>query len=174
MAQNQPVKAIDVVPDDGLNIPQPGSVAEGTDGSQGLGAQPTFTSASSTFKTDFISGGDVVIATSGGVNEMVEIQSVNSETELKLSFPLSFSAPITFKIYKGNGGNLGGQTQDIKAGNDGYSLFVGTAGDLAVLPVGTGQDSVILKNVADNSYVPLQVQRVLSTGTTASNILALE
>ncbi len=59
-------------------------------------------------------------------------------------------------------------------GNDGYSLFVGTAGDLAVLPAGTGQDSVILKNVADNSYVPLQVQRVLSTGTTASNILALE
>jgi len=53
-------------------------------------------------------------------------------------------------------------------------LFVGTSGDLAVLPVGTGQDSVILKNVADNSYVPLQVQRVLDTGTSAADILALE
>ena len=174
MAQNQPVKAIDVVPDNTVNIPQPGSVAEATDGSQGLGAHPTFTSASSTFQTDFISGGDVVIATQGGVNEISEIQSVNSETELKLATALTFTAPITFKIYKGNGGSLSGQTQDIKAGNNGYSLFVGTAGDLAVLPVGTGQDSVILKNVADNSYVPLQVQRVLSTGTTASNILALE
>lgn len=167
MAQNQPVKAIDVVPDGLVNIPQPGSVAEGTDGSTSLGASPTFTSASSTFKTDFISGGDVLIATQGGVNELAEIESVNSETELKLSTPLNFTAPITFKIYKGNGGSL-------TSGNNGYSLFVGTGGDLNVLPVGTGQDSVILKNVADNSYVPLQVQRVLSTGTTASNILALE
>jgi|TARA_R100000482_G_scaffold124756_2_gene78847 hypothetical protein len=167
MAQNQPVKAIDVVLSNGINIPKPGSVAEGTDGTLGLGANPTFTSASSTFKTDFISGGDVVIATQGGVNEMAEIESVNSETELKLSGPLPFTNPISFKIYKGNGGTL-------KAGNDGYSLFVGTGGDLNVLPVGTGQDSVILKNVADNSYIPLQVQRVLVTSTTASDILALE
>ena len=48
------------------------------------------------------------------------------------------------------------------------------AGNVAVLPVGTGQDSVILKNVADNSYVPLQVQRVLDSGTTAADILGLE
>ena len=76
-------------------------------------------------------------------------------------------APYAYKIYKGNGGAL-------KAGQDGYSLFVGTAGDVAVLPVGTGQDEVILKNVANNSYVPLQVQRVLDSGTTAADILALE
>lgn len=166
MAQNQPVKAIDVVPSDLVNIPQPGSVTGATDGNEGV----TFTSASSTFRTDFISGGDVMIATQGGVSEMVEISSVISETELTLFSSFSFANPITFKIYKGNGG---GGIQG-KIGNDGYSLFVGTGGDLAVLPAGTGQDSVILKNVANNSYVPLQVQRVLGAGTTASDILALE
>ena len=165
MAQNQPVKAIEVVPSDLVNIPQPGSVTGATDGTQGV----TFVSASSTFITDFISGGDVVIATSGGVNEMVEIEAVLSETELKLFSSFTFANPITFKIYKGNGG---GGIQG-KVGNNGYSLFVGTGGDLTVLPAGTGQDEVVLKNVADNSYVPLQVQRVLAT-TTASDILALE
>ncbi|MCP4323389.1 MAG: hypothetical protein GY787_16375 [Alteromonadales bacterium] len=164
MAQNQPVKAIDVVPSDLVNIPQPGSVTRATDGTQGA----TFTSPTSTFRTDFISGGDVIIATQGGVNEMVEIESVISETELTTFEVFSFSNPITFKIYKGNGGLQNA------IGNDGYSLFVGTGGDLAVLPAGTGQDEVILKNVANNSYVPLQVQRVLNTGTTAANVLALE
>jgi len=165
MAQNQPVKAIDVVPSDLVNIPQPGSVTGATDGTPGA----LFTSPSSTFKTDFISGGDVVIATQGGVNEMVEIEAVVNETQLKLFTAFTFTAPITFKIYKGNGG---GGIQG-KIGNDGYSLFVGTGGDLTVLPAGTGQDEVTLKNVANNSYVPLQVQRVLET-TTASDILALE
>ena len=166
MAQNQPVKAIDVVPSDLVNIPQPGSVTGATDGTQGA----TFASPSSTFRTDFISGGDVIIATQGGVSEMIEIESVVNETELTLFSSFSFSNPITFKIYKGNGG--GGIQGAV--GNDGYSLFVGTGGDLAVLPAGTGQDQVVLKNVANNSYVPLQVQRVLSTGTTAANVLALE
>ncbi len=164
MAQNQPVKAIDVVPDDGLNIPQPGSVAEATDGSQGLGAHPTFTSASSTFQTDFISGGDVVYI---GGSEIREVLKVESNTQLRLKTPAVAFGANPYKIYKGNGGEL-------KQGQDGYSLFVGTAGDVAVLPVGTGQDEVVLKNVANNSYVPLQVQRVLDSGTTAADILALE
>ena len=125
MAQNQPVKAIDVVLSNGVNIPKPGSVAEGADGTVSLGANPTFTSASSTFQTDFISGGDVVIATQGGVNEMAEIESVNSETELKLASPLgSFTAPISFKIYKGNGGAL-------KAGmaNENFAYKLGSLAD---------------------------------------------
>lgn len=164
MAQNQPVKAIDVVPSDLVNIPQPGSVTGAADGGM---AGTTFTSANSTFLTDSISGGDVVIATSGAVNEMAEIEAVLSETELKLFTAITFAPPITFKVYKGNSAGL-------VVGNDGYSLFVGTAGDVAVLPAGTGQDIVTLKNVANNSYVPLQVQRVLDSGTTAADILALE
>ena len=102
-----------------------------------------------------------------GANEIHEVLSVDDGKTITLKTSVIVAAPYTYKIYKGNGGRL-------KEGQYGYSLFVGTAGDVAVLPVGSGQDSVVLKNVANNSYVPLQVQRVLATGTTASDILALE
>ena len=164
MAQNQPVKAIEVIASDIINIPQPGSVVNGSSSTNGI----TLTDASATFIADFISGGDVVYAQSAGPvgPEIHEILSVDDGQTITLKTAVGAAAPYTYKIYKGNGG-------DLKQGQNGYSLFVGTGGDLTVLPVGTGQDEVVLKNVADNSYVPLQVQRVLGP-TTASNILALE
>lgn len=51
-------------------------------------------------------------------------------------------------------------------------LFVGTGGDVAVLPAGNTA-SVIFANVPDGSFLPCQVKKVLATGTTASDILAL-
>jgi hypothetical protein len=56
-------------------------------------------------------------------------------------------------------------------GNRGCVLFVGTGGDLRVLT--EGGDDVVFKNVADGSFLPVQVVRVFSTNTTASDILAL-
>jgi hypothetical protein len=55
--------------------------------------------------------------------------------------------------------------------NDGCVLYVGTTGDLTVIT--TGQDEVTFANVQGGSFIPVQVVRVLSTGTTASNIVAL-
>ena len=159
MAQNQPVKAIDVIPNDTINIPEPGSVANGSSSTNGT----TLTDASATFFKDSISGGDVVYTGT----EIHEVLSVDDGKTITLKTSVVAAAPYDYKIYKGNGGQL-------KEGQDGYSLFVGTGGDLTVLPVGTGQDQVVLKNVANNSYVPLQVQRVLVTGTSAADILALE
>ena len=162
MAQNQPVKAIDVIPSDTINIPEPGSVVSST--SDGVSLGDLFVDNTATFLDDFISGGDVVYI---GGSEIREVLKVESNTQLRLKTPAVAFGANPYKIYKGNGGQL-------KEGQDGYSLFVGTAGDVAVLPVGTGQDEVVLKNVANNSYVPLQVQRVLDSGTTAADILALE
>lgn len=166
MAQNQPVKAIEVRPSDTINIPQTGSIVGGTSSTTGA----TLTDAAATFLNSStnplgynIKGGDVIYVGT----EIHEVKSVDSETVITLKSAVGAAAPYDYKIYKGNSG-------DLKEGQDGYSLFVGTAGDVAVLPAGTGQDSVILKNVANNSYVPLQVQRVLATGTTAADILALE
>ena len=166
MASNQPTKAIDVVPSDTINIPQPGSIVGGTSSTTGntlTDASATFLNSSSNESGYNIRGGDVVIVN----GEMAEVQTVDSDTVITLKSAISAVAGYSYKIYKGNGG-------DLKFGYNGYSLFVGTSGDVAVLPAGTGDDSVILKNVASNSYVPLQVQRVLSTGTTATHILGLE
>ncbi len=55
--------------------------------------------------------------------------------------------------------------------NRGCTLFVGTGGNLAVRTA-AGND-VTLVNIADGSFLPIQVVRVFATGTTAADILAL-
>jgi len=159
MANNQPVSAIQVIPNDGINIPQPGSVVVGNSNTNGT----TLTDPTALFKTNFIQGGDVVYVGT----EIHEVLSVDSETVITLKTAVVAAAPYAYKIFKGNGGAL-------KEGYNGYSLFVGTTGDVAVLTPGSGQDEVILVNVANASFIPLQVIRVLATGTTASDILALD
>lgn len=51
------------------------------------------------------------------------------------------------------------------------ALYVGTAGDLTVVPAG-GAVAVTLKN-HPVGYVAVQVRRVLQAGTTADDIVAL-
>ncbi len=53
----------------------------------------------------------------------------------------------------------------------GCVLFVGTGGTLVVRTA--GGDDVTLLNIADGTFIPLQVVRVFATGTTAADILAL-
>jgi hypothetical protein len=159
MASNQPVSAIRVIPSDSINIPKPGSVVGGNSSTNGT----TLTDATALFKSNFISGGDVVYVGS----EIHEILSVDSDTVITLKTAVVAAAPYAYKIFKGNGG-------DLKQGYDGYSLFVGTTGDVVVLTPGAGQDEVTLVNIANASFIPLQVIRVLNTGTTATDIIALD
>jgi hypothetical protein len=57
------------------------------------------------------------------------------------------------------------------SGNNGCVLYVGTKGNIKVMTV--GGDEVTFTNIQDGSFIPVQVLRVFSTGTTASNIIAL-
>jgi hypothetical protein len=52
---------------------------------------------------------------------------------------------------------------------DFYGLYVGTGGDLAVK--GQGGQAVTFKNVPAGAVIPLRVLCVMSTNTTASNIV---
>ena len=49
--------------------------------------------------------------------------------------------------------------------------YYGTGGDLKVLTV--GGDEITFTNFQDGNFLPVQVVRVYSTGTTASNVIAL-
>lgn len=51
------------------------------------------------------------------------------------------------------------------------ALYVGTGGNLKVTM--SGGDDVTFVNIADGSFLPILVDKVFATGTTASNILAL-
>ena len=172
MASNQPTQAITVIKSDTINIPEPGSYLTG--GNTGSGT--TLTTAGAKFLGTFNAGntgysnrvaaGDVVYEnTATATQKIVTVVSVDSDTQLTVSAPGLTGG--TYEIYRGNGG---AQTQ-LPAGNEGFSLFVGTAGNLAVIPA-SSTDTVVLKNVPDSSFIPLQVARVLSA-TTAADIVAL-
>jgi|11_taG_2_1085331.scaffolds.fasta_scaffold34386_4 hypothetical protein len=51
------------------------------------------------------------------------------------------------------------------------ALFIGTGGNIKVDMSGSG--TVTFSNVADGTFLPILVDRVYATDTTASNILAL-
>ncbi len=159
MANNQPFSSVPVIPSDTLNIPQPGIITSGTNSTVGT----TLTDAGNNFLNSVtnpngynISGGDVVYA-GGAIDEILAVASANTLTMQ------SSTAAATYDIYKGN---IGGDTA--------FTLFVGTGGAGSTLKVRTANgEDVTLNNVPDSSFIPLQVIRVFATGTTCSNILAL-
>ena len=71
-----------------------------------------------------------------------------------------------------------------ESGNDQIgSLYVGTGGDVVVLPWYNGQTNSalttgvsgakIFKNVPDGAFLPIGCSKVFATGTTATDILAI-
>tara|TARA_R110002012_G_C11192203_1_gene558619 strand:- start:5 stop:496 length:492 start_codon:yes stop_codon:yes gene_type:complete len=162
MASNQPTQAINVVKSDTINIPEPDAYITGANSGSGT----TLTTAGAKFLGTFnaantgyanrVSVGDVVYEGT----TMVTIVSVDSDTQLTVSAALT-GGGATYEIYRSN-----------KANSEGFSLFVGGAGNIAVVPVSSDQ-TVIMTNVPDSSFIPLQVKRVNSANTTATNIIAL-
>ena len=153
------IDAIDVIPNDDINIPQPGALVSGT--STGSGTTLTDASAkflnSSTNELGYnITGGDVVRIS----GTEAEILSVDSDTQLTLKTSLTAG---NYEIFKGN---------SAKTSSDGYSLYVGTSGDVEVVTVKGTQ--VVVRNVKEGEQLDLQVVRVLASNTSASNITALE
>ena len=51
------------------------------------------------------------------------------------------------------------------------ALFVGTGGNIDVITL--GGSTILLKNIADGTFLPIQVTRVKATLTTASDIVAI-
>jgi hypothetical protein len=66
-----------------------------------------------------------------------------------------------FSITPADGADMGNVTR---------SIWVGTGGDIAVI-YGGNRQQVTLKNVPSGSRLPGRFARVLSTGTTASNLI---
>lgn len=53
------------------------------------------------------------------------------------------------------------------------ALYIGVAGDVTVIPKINADSASVTFKAHPVGYMPIQVRRVLSTGTTATNILAL-
>jgi hypothetical protein len=173
MASNQPTQALNVVPNDEINIPEPDAYITGTKNSTGT----TITDASARFLgttnpaatgyANRVSVGDVVYVYDGTAPSaavtIVTVTSVTNDTNLVVSASV-FSGVKNYQIYRSNG--------DFKNVSEGFSLFVGGAGDIAVVPACSDQ-VVVMQSIPDSSFIPLQVKRVDATNTTATKIIAL-
>ncbi len=175
MASNQPTQALNVVPSDTINIPEPDAYITGTKNSTGTtitDASANFLGVSNPGNTGYsnrVSIGDVVYvndtATPGSAVTIVTVVSVTDDNNLVVSAAVP-TGSRPYEIYRSNAG---------PSDREGFSLFVGdggTSSNIAVVPASSDQ-VVLLENVPDSSFIPLQVKRVNSTGTTATKIIAL-
>jgi hypothetical protein len=167
MASNQPTQALNVVVSDTINIPEPDAYITGTSSS---GTGTTITDGSANFLgitsnagvSNKVAIGDVVYVIDGAAITIVRVTAITNSTNIVVSASVPGIKP--YQIYRSNG--------DFKNVSEGFSLFVGGAGNIAVVPACSDQ-VVKLENIPDSSFIPLQVKRVNSTDTTATKIIAL-
>lgn len=155
----QQSRAINVIPEDGINIPSPSAVsADGVNESAG----DVITDGSKTFKKS-VKVGDTVYNTT--TNHIAIVVSVNDDTEITVSANM-FNIGDSYKIFS---------TVDVRT--EPCVLYVGYVkpDSLAYLTVMTADgDIVTLANPAQGFVLPVQVVRVLKTGTeNVDNIIAL-
>jgi hypothetical protein len=98
-------------------------------------------------------GSPVVIGTS-----IARVATVVDATSITLDAAIAGTAAVGYKIY-------------VKDSNPGCVLYVGNTGNLHVL-TSSGADLTFV-GIPAGSFVPVQVKRVFSTDTTATDILAL-
>jgi hypothetical protein len=147
-------RALKVIQSDTANIPFPAVTISST-----ITAISGFTLTDST--ADFIAlgvqAGDILY--SYDTNYAATVQSVQSATTLVLNLTTGYLlVGNNYTIYNGQN-------------NNGCVLYIGGAGDIAVITV--GGDEVIFTGVLAGQFIPVQVIRLSSVGTTATNILAL-
>ena len=147
-------RAINVYPTDDVIIPSPGDLA--VEGTTDANTANKLVDSTALFTTKSIVPGATVYNTS--TNAVATVIGVDSNTTLSLSANIFAAQPEGYAVYNTNN-------------SEGPVLYVGTGGTLAIKTV--GGDLVQLTNVANSSFIPIMVKSVQTTGTTASDIIAL-
>lgn len=129
-------------------VVESGSCTVGTTGT-------TIVDASATFVTKGVSAGDLVVNTTDGVASRV-VKVIN-ETTLNVITTGLFASGEGYEVWQKNA--------------EAAVLYVGVGGDIKVRTA--GGDDVTFTDVPSGSFMPVQVIRVFTTGTSASAILAL-
>jgi len=157
--QNQASFAINVIPSDTVNIPQPYLKASGANtaflGTTLIDGSANFEGVGTTIPA--VQQGDVVYNNTTG--NSATVVSVDSNIQLGLSATIFTATPENYTVFQGN-----------PNGNS-FLLYVGTGGDISIQT--SAAQPVILKNVGDASFIPINVGRVNASGTTATDIIAL-
>jgi len=149
----QGYSALRVVTSDTINIPTSTTLA--VSGTNDSVTANRLVDSTKNFNALQIQLGSIVYNTTDGSAALVT--AIASDTSLTLSANIFTAISKGYAVY---------------APNDAPCvLYIGGAGNLRVLTA-SGND-VTLNGVLAGSYVPIQVQRVFSSGTTATNIIAI-
>jgi hypothetical protein len=146
-------RALEVIPSDNCDVPFPAVNASGINDSF---SPFKLVDTTQTFITKNIRVGDIVYNNTNFLGSVVT--NIDSETTLSLANNIFTGPTKSYTIYAG--GN-----------NDGCVLFVGTAGNIEIVTV--GGDTVSLVGVSGGQFIPVHVRKVLYSGTSATNIIAL-
>jgi len=146
-------RALAVIPADGVKIPTPSYLK--------ISSTTTATTATKLVDAagDFITNGikpqDIIYNTTSGA--ATTVLRVDSATQLTVVDDIMLTAQA-YSIYDGSQ-------------EEGPVLYIGAGGTLTVVTV--GGDEILLVNIPNASYVPIQVRGVQATGTTCTSIIAL-
>ena len=154
----QASRALKVLPSDNALIPSINVVHQGANTSVGTNLLISITA---TFITDNVRAGDVVYNISDSTSATVV--SVQSQTQLTMNANIFAAGGKTFIVYQ--------QSASSGLGNQGCVLYIGGAGILSC--VTSGGDDIVFQNVQGGVFFPVNVIKVNSSVTTATNIIAL-
>jgi len=148
----QVAKSIDVIKSDTINIPNPNVATSGTANAT---TASKLRNSAGLFLTSGVKIGDVVYNTTD--NTIATITALDSEIALSISADI-FVSGEAYVIY---------QTENPNAG---CVLYVGVGGIVKVRTAG-GSDATLV-NVPNGSFLPINIVKVYSATTTATNMIA--
>jgi hypothetical protein len=148
----QAYTGIEVIPSDSINIPFPGEVISGAATAT---TSDKLVNSAGLFISQGVGIGDIIYNDTDGT--VCTVTAVDSETELSVSADI-FASAETYRVFKANL-------------NNGCALYVGGDGDLKVTTV--GKTDLTFIGLTAGQFIPVQIVRVWSTGTTATNIIGL-
>jgi hypothetical protein len=159
----QPSRALTVIPSNDANVPTPNLLIEGVatiSGNQLIDASANFIITTPTGVQYKVNPGDVVYVMS--IPAAATIVEVVNATTLLLNVAVGGTTE-NYRIYQ-----EGAQTGLF---NQGAVLYVGTGGFLAVRT--SGNDFVTFTNVPSGTFIPVNVTKVIASGTDCTDIIAL-
>lgn len=147
-------RALGVIPSDTINIPNVAAVATSGTSNTIFDSNKLFDTTGS-FITDSVKVGDIVYAGT----QASKVTEIINDTLLAID-GTTIASGVDYTIYS-----------QVDNPSNGCTLYVGLAGNLTVQTV--GGDVVQFTGVPTGSFIPVQVLKVMSTGTDAQNIVAL-
>jgi len=153
----QASRALEVIVSNDADIPFPALIFKGTSTDS---SSEILIDSSASFIANNIKTGDIVYNITR--QNASTVLSVTDSSEITLTGGL-FEVGDQYKIFQAS--------PQTGLGNQGCVLYIGSGGSLSVTT--SGNDILEFKNLAPGTFFPVNVLKIFSTGTTASDIIAL-